>query len=954
MPLLKYSFLILLFGSQIFNGFGQNRQLPSKNLADSVRIEKKATSETVRPVLKSENLLFENDSIGSGLKGLPIASDNLPMDSTKTDSVKSKPVSSDIKHIIDYTSRDSIFFDVKNQKMYLYGEAKIEYGTITLEAERIDLDWVENTIDANYELDTLGKKIGKPVYSESGDTYVTDNMVYNIKTRKAVIQGAITEQDGAFMHGEKVKKNELDELYIKEAKYTTCNLEEPHFYIKSKKLKVIPNNKIVSGPFNLFFGEVPMPLGFLFGMFPQPKEKASGILVPSYGEDPNRGFFLRNGGYYFSISDYLDLRVTGEIYSRGSYGLQGASRYVKRYKYNGNVNIRFNKSVSSELDNDSFSEDFWVNWSHSPQSKGTGRFSASVTAGTSSFNQNVNQVGRDFTQSINSQFSSNISYAKTFRNTPFNMTLNLRHNQNIQTGLVNLTLPDISVNATRIYPFKKFTNSSKSVLSKLGFSYSMSAKNDLSNAAVSSSSGLNIVNRGSLDDSVVSFSTDNIDILFDRAKNGMRHTIPISTSFNVLKFFTVSPSINITELWYPKELKYTYVPEEEGIRIDTLRGFSRTGFWNTGASVNTRVYGYYPFPGKKIQAIRHVITPSIGFSYRPDFGDDKFGNYQTVQIDEEGNTRVFSKFEGFTYGGAPRGESASLNFSVTNNIEMKVKTKKDTANEFKKVKLFDNLSFSSSLNLAADSFKLSDIRMSARTSLFKNALTLNFTGSLDPYVYVLDSIQESSNGNKTVFQRRIDKFTWNNGGGLGQLKNATVAVGLNLKGKSRARSNPALDNQSFNQDQNNFGQNNDPFNNFGEDEQEGLPQTTPYDPLDPNLYVDFSIPWALRVNYSFNYSKRGFEDSNITQSLSFGGNISITQKTKIGFNSGYDLENKEFTVTRLNLTRDLHCWALSFNWVPFGPRQEYFVEVRVVSNLLSDLKLDKKRRSSFSSFGGFR
>ncbi len=936
---------------QVFPSFGQNQELLPNNLADTLEYAKKTLPNNQKSLLKVEKALFADDSLAQGLKSLPSMLTDIPSDTIKSDTSSVSQPKSDIDFIIDYSSRDSIFFDVKNQKMYLYGDAKIKYGNMNLAAERIDLDWKENTVEANYVLDSVGKKIGKPVYTEKNDTYVTNNMVYNLNSKKALIRGVITEQDGAFMHGEKVKKNEFDELYIKDAKYTTCNLEDPHFYIKSKKLKVVPNKKTITGPFNIYFGEIPMPIGFLFGMFPQPKTKASGIIVPTYGEDPVRGFFIRNGGYYFAISDHIDMKLTGELYSGGSYGLNMATRYKTRYHYSGSFNLSYNKSVSSLLDNETFSKDFAIRWSHTPQSKGTGRFSASVNAMTNSFNQNVNQVSRSFTQSINAQFTSNISYSKVFKGTPFNMTLNMRQSQNIQTGLASVSLPELALNATRLFPFKRFTKSSKSIFSKLGFSYSMSAKNEISNKAVQRSN-FEVLNRGSLDDSLVAFSADNINILFDRARNGIRHSIPISTSFSMLKFLTVSPSFNYTELWYPKELKYTYLPEQEGVRVDTLRGFSRTGFWNTGASMNTRVYGTYFFPGKRIQAIRHVITPSIGFSYRPDFGDDKYGNFQTVQINENGDTRTLSKFEGFAYGGASRGGSSSLTFSVTNNIEMKVKTKNDTVNEYKKVKLFDNLSFGSSYNLAADSFKLSDIRMSARTTLFKNALSLNFTGAMDPYSYILDSISISSTGAERVHQRKIDKFAWNNGNGLGGLKNATITVGLNFKGKSKATGNTSS-RGGLGGDRGQ--QQDDAFNNFGDDNQDEnqqQQQNQAYNSLDPNLYVDFDIPWALRVNYSYNYRKTGFAESNISQVLNFSGNVSITQKTKIGFNSGYDLENNEFTVTRLNLTRDLHCWALNFNWVPFGPRQEYFVEIRVLSSLLSDLKIDKKRRSA-SAFGNF-
>jgi len=877
-------------------------------------------------------------------------------DTTKTaetiEAVQPPPQKGDIETTIDYKARDSIYFDLKSQKMYLYGESQIEYGPIKLEAEKIELDWVENTIQANYGLDSAGKKVGKPVFHEAGESYVTDDMRYNFATRKAVINGIITEQDGAFMHGERVKKNEKDEMFVSNAKYTTCNHEYPHYYIKSKKLKVIPNNKVVSGPFNIYFGEIPTPIGFPFGMFPQPKEKSSGIIFPTYGEDAARGFFLRNGGYYFDINEYIDLKLTGEIYSRGSYGMQTVSTYRKRYKYSGNLNFRYNKTVSTQFENDSFSKDFWLNWSHSPQSVGTSRFSASVSAGTSSYSANTNNVGQNFNQSINAQFNSNISYSKRFQGTPFNLNLSARHSQNIATGIVNLTLPEVSLNANRMNPFKNIDNKKLSVLKNLGFSYNVVAKNDLSNAPKRKPS-FNVVNSSPLDDSVVGFGTGNLAILLDRAQIGARHQIPVTTSFSVLKNLTVSPSFNYTEVWYPKELRYTYVPAQEGVRVDTIRGFSRAGWYSTGASVATRLYGFYPIGGKKIQAIRHVMTPSIGFSYSPDFGDPSKGIYQEVQLDESGATRILSKYEGFAYGSPPLGENMSMSFSLNHNLEMKVKSKKDTVDEFKKIKIFENLSMSSSYNFLADSFNLTNFSWNARTSFFNKAMSVNLNGAIDPYVYVLDSIQEVPGGTGIVHQRRINRFAWNNGQGIGQLNRASVAISFNIRPKSSGGSRQST-NQNEDRNLGGFDRNNNSDNPFLPQDGSGVIAGSVDDSgtimLDPNTYVPFDIPWGLNVNYSVNYTRRGFEEAKVTQTLSFSGNVSLTQKTKVGFNSGYDFIKNEFTVTRINVSRQLHCWVLNFNWVPFGPRQSYFVEIRVLSQLLKDLKVDKKNRSTFTSF----
>lgn len=964
---------ILLF--QLCAVFGQDSNNPTKKRPieefDSTKLFELADSLGVDPDkifqyadslgIHPENILQYADSIGGGLLSLPFVNERLGNDSTRMDSIANRPPprKGDIETTVEYSATDSMFFDLETQDMFLYGEAKIKYGEIELEAEKIEVNWVKTVLKADYVVDSTDAKVGKPIFRQGVEEYTTDDITYNFKTKKAIIKGIITEQDGAFMHGETVKKNEKDEMFIKDAIYTTCDLAEPHFSIHSKKLKVIPKNKVVSGPFQLYFGEIPTVLAFPFGMFPQPKKKASGIIVPQYGEDGTRGFFLREGGYYFDLSDYINLTLTGEIYTRGSYGLQSRSTYRKRYAYSGNFNLRYNKSITGTLAEEKpFSQDFWLQWSHSPQSKGTSRFSASVSAGTSSFSQNVNLIQESYSRAINAQFNSNVSYSKSFRH--FNMTMNARHNQNVQTGLVNLTLPEMTLNANRVYLFKNSPKLSKSPLGKLGLSYSMTSKNDLSNAAKRTFSGVNVINRSAQDDSVVSFNPSNLDVLLDRAKNGMRHTIPISTSFNLLKFFTVSPSFNYSEVWYPKELKYTYVPEEEGVRIDTVRRFSRAGSYSSGASVNTRLYGFYAIGGKKIEAIRHVMTPSIGFSYSPDFGDtEKFDNYQEVQINESGDTRLLSKYEGFTYGGPSRGESASMSFSLSNNIEMKVKTKNDSIDEYKKVKVFDNLSFSSGYNFAADSFRLSSISMSARTSFLKRAMTVSFSGSMDPYVYLLDSITVSSGGARRIHDRRIDRFAWNNGDGLGKLSRGTVSVGLNLspKSKKKSKNDQEKDPNQRGYDPNDLDDPNNPYSDpynlqegvrNGEFIGQANQEYSVYN--DANQYVDFTIPWTLRANYSYNYSKSGFQDSRVTQSLSFSGNVSLTEKTKIGFNSGYDIKNREFTVTRLNLSRDLHCWTLNFNWVPFGRNRSYFVEIRVLSTLLSDLKLDKRSRPAYRSF----
>lgn len=961
MPNIKYfifSFILLLQASK---GLAQSPQLDSLQVLDSLQkvpltketfdsLSQSMEIDTLQMMDSLQKVAFQTGILDSIAK-YPEYRDSLQNVLSRMNSAQSVPASSDstgfkgkgkakgdVETTIDYQSKDSIYFDLKTQKMYLYGDSKIVYGDVTLTAEYINVDWVDNSLEAQHRVDTSGRKKGKPVFKEAGETYETDDMKYNFKTRKAVINGIITEQDGAFMHGERVKKNEYDEMFIRGAKYTTCDHEDPHFHIASSKLKVIPNNKVVSGPFNLHFGDIPTPIGFPFGMFPQPKEKASGIVFPSYGEDQNRGFFLRQMGYYFAISDYIDLKVTSDIYSNGSYGLQTASRYKKRYSYSGNVNLRYNKTNSTQFEDDSFSRDFWVNWSHSPESKGTSRFSASVSGGTSSFTANSNNIGQDYNQNVNAQFNSNVTYSKTFKGTPFNLTANARHSQNIATGQASMTLPELSLNASRISPFKNIDAVSDNFIGKLGFSYKVSMKNELTNAAVSVPTY--VVNADPSYDSLIGFNFDNMPQLMDRAKQGVRHNIPISTSFNVLNNFTVSPSFSYTEVWYPKELQYTYDEDLEGVAVDTLDGFSRSGWYSSGASVSTRLYGFYPIGGKKIQAVRHVMTPNVGFSYSPDFGDPSRGNYQEVQINPEGDTRVLSKYQGFAYGGPSLGESASVSFSLNNNIEMKVKTKNDSIEEFQKVKIFDNISFSSSYNFLADSFNLAPINWNARTSFFKNKVSLNLSGTIDPYVYNLDSVLEISNGEQ-VYQRKLNQFAWNNGEGIGNLSRLSVAVGLNLGPKSNSKSNTQ-------QNTNNLG-GQDPFGPGSlEDDQAG--NVNKFIATSASQYVPFDVPWRLNINYTLNYQKQGHAESIVTQSLNFNGNLSLTEKTTLQASSGFDLEQKEFTYTQMSVSRDLHCWNISFNWVPFGPRQSYFVSIQVNSALLSDLKLDRRNQSTVQVF----
>jgi len=837
--------------------------------------------------------------------------------SKQLDSLKSD---SEIETTINYNAKDSIYYDLKTQIIKLYGNSSIDYGNINLKAHKIMIDWNAQTLNANFMRDSTGLKIGKPIFTENNQSYETDKITYNFNSKKAIISGIVTQLDDAYMQGEKVKKNELDELYIHDAKYTTCNLADPHFHIATKKLKVIPGKKVISGPFHLKFGNVPTPLGFIFGMFPQPKETVSGIIMPSYGEEKRRGFYLREGGYYFAVNDYFDLRLTGDIYSKGGYGATIATNYKKRYAYNGSLKFNYNKSKTGEIESPFESNDFSFSWTHTPSSKGrSSRFSSSVNFQTNSYNQNKNLVQSNFNQSINAQFNSSISYSKTFKGSPFNISTNLRHSQNVQNKKVNLTLPDLSYNMSRIYPFKNMGKLGKTALGKISISHRFTGKIELTNGSSSNSlNSINVINSSDSFNQQVDFNMQNINTIIDRSKIGGKHTIPISTSFNILKFFTVSPSINYNEIWYLKKLNYTYNEVENGIEIDTTNSFSRAWSYNTALSLSTRIYGTVFFKKGKIKAIRHVITPEISLTYSPDFTQKKYGYYENIQINNEGETRLLSKYENFLYGSPRIGSSASMNFYIGNNLEMKVIDENDTISGTKKIKIFENLSFSGNYNFLADSFQLSPIRFNTRTSFFKRLINVSLSGTMDPYAYKLDSISETNQ----IYQRRINELAIKNNQGLGSLAFINMALGMRFSAK---------DFQSPEE----------------EDEKESRFGTRrEIDYINSNIaeYVDFNVPWSINASYNLNRRKIGYNDPIITQTITMSGDISISEKTKISMRSGYDFKNKMLTQTSINATRDLHCWRIRFNWVPFGRFQSYNLSISAVSALLQDLKLEKRSR----------
>ncbi|MDH4057276.1 MAG: putative LPS assembly protein LptD [Cyclobacteriaceae bacterium] len=860
---------------------------------------------------------------------LPMISDSIPArpDSllNKNDTLNVKPDSvvapvpkSDIETTIFYSARDSINSSLESKIIKLYGEAKITYGEIQLEADEIIIDYEKSTITAKGSVDSLGQRVGYPIFKNGPEVYETRDMVYNFKTKRAKISEVVTQQGDGFMHGDVVYKNDKNELFTIGNAYTTCNLSHPHFRIISKKAKAIPHDKIVTGPFYMELNDVPLPLGFLFGMFPAQKESASGIIVPSYGEEARRGFFLRNGGYFFDINDYIKMGLTGDIYSEGSNAVYLNSIYRKRYAYNGSFNFSItNNRLTDDIEDDSKTTDFRIAWSHSPQTKGTGRFSASVNVLTSNYTNNnflgLNNDPRSTRPDNTSRkLSSNVSYSKTFPGTPMSLGVNMRVNQDLVTKRIDLPLPDMSFNVNNIYPFKQ---SNVEFLENFVVKYTANGSNQVTNS---------LGKIGDVNDSIVPFTVDNLSLFFKNSRKGIRHSIPISTSVKALKHFTMSPSINYNEIWYFEKLDWGLDNTGNNVVvIDTLNGFSRITNYSMTFNLNTRLYGMFisKNPDSRIKAIRHVINPSIGFGFQPDFGDPSFGYYQEVTT---GNGTVVrkSRHEGpqFIYGSSSQTKQSAMSFSLGNNFEMKVKNKDDSV--ARKVSLLNNLAISTSYNFAADSFKLAPFSFTANANILNDKFNINIGGILDPYQYRIDSVGTSEGNTGQVYETKISRFVWQDGFALGQVTSLNLALGTNLSPKG-VNKDAETRNKIAQSD-------------LSESDKEFFMQN-------PDIYLDFSIPWNLRINYNLNYNKQGSQTSQFTQTLRFNGDLSLTEKWKVTFNSGYDFESKEFTQTYLTINRDLHCWQLSLGWTPFGPFQSYNFSIGVKSGLLRDLKMDRTR-----------
>ena len=841
---------------------------------------------------------------------------------------------------INYKANDSIVF-FGTGTGFLYGNSNVRYQQahpIELQADLIRMNMDSNTVYATGRLDSLGKEIGLPIFKDNNDEYSSKELSYNFETRKGFIKGGITQQGEGYIVADKTKKMNDDEMCMKGGKYTTCDHHDhPHFYLQLTKAKVKPGSYIVAGPAYLVIEDVPLPLIIPFGFFPFTSTYSSGIIMPSYGDEMERGLFLKNGGYYFAINDYFDLELTGEIYTKGTWGIQLGSTYTKRYKFNGNFRASYREDIYGEKDLPGYSKynNFKVAWTHRQDAKASqySSLSASVDFTTSGYNQsNVNNYYNPAEQSKNIT-SSSVNYTQRFPESPWSLSVNALVSQRSQDSTISLSLPNITVAMSRVYPFKRDNAVGKErFYEKIALSYNMSFANSITakeNKLMTSS-----------------FAKD--------WKNAIDHKIPITASFNLLKYLTISPSINLHDRMYFNKVDRSWNKQQQQEELDTISGFYNVYDFNVGVSMQTKLYGFYTpsrqLFGDKIDRIRHVMTPSVSFNYHPDFGEDIwdfYNSYDKLIVDKNDINKIthqtvtYSPYSNGMYGVPGQGMVGSINWSLGNNVEMKVKDQKKSDEvgtiQYKKVSLIDNFTISGGYNFAADSLKLQNFAASLRVKLTKS-FSLNLAGAFDPYKFGLN---EYGNPVRINQLRQFPRF---------QGTGTSFQYTINNDTFKKKDKNSKADEKNDTNDSEGVDFNLDKPSNIDEKKDD---EKTEEKMLSSDGYVKPTITWSFTFNYSVRWGISNTFDYDLmdykrdwTHNLSFSGNINPTPKWKLNYTGSFDLTELEITQMTFSIVRDLHCWRMSASVSPFGIYKSYMVTVGVNASMLQDLKYEKRSDNS--------
>lgn len=803
------------------------------------------------------------------------------------------PQSSSFTDILEYKAKDSVYIDMRTRVAHLYSEAGVNYQGMKLEADYMEIHMPKSEVVALPTKDTTGMEVGIPHFQDKENSFDAKEIRYNFNSKRGLIRDVLTQQGEIYVHGNMVKKYENDVSFIKNARFTSCDLEVPHFDIRAFKAKVVPEKSIVMGSAMLFIENIPTPLVIPFALVPNQKDRTSGLIMPSFGQTQRAGFYLQGLGYYLNVSDYFDLGIEGDVYTSGNWEIRSALRYALRYKFSGSLNVGYSWIFQGErgLPNRPHNTGFKIQWSHSQDSKArpNSRFSANVNYTNSTYSD----YSTDLNDYLTNTTSSNITYSLDFAR-KLHLSVNANADYNTYTQAFNISLPSLSLSVDQLYPFRRRNAVGKRRwYENISFNYNMVAQNQVN-----------------------AYDTT----LFDKEtwlnmNNGMKHTAKLSSTVKIFKHINWSNNLNYNEFWYLKNTEQYYDTLTGQVGYLDRKGFKTTRQFDFNSNFYFNLYGLMKFRRGPLLALRHVITPNVGFTYRPDFSKPFWGAYASY-TDPNGVEHIYSKYANSLYGGPASGTVGSINFSIKNSFQMKVKSKKDTVNPEKKVNLIDNLSISTSYNMAADSLRWAPLTINARTVLFQR-LNISVGASFDFY-------KTDANGN------RINEFYWVNNKKKGLRFSRTdlaASLGWNLNPKAKPQSNQEVSELPE-----------DPY----------YPSDI-YNPTDIFLQpIDFKAPWNLNIGYNLNYiltpnAQTGKMDHNLVQTMTLSGNVKFTDKFTMNFGTGFDLQTRKFTITTISFSRDLHCWEMGFYWVPFGYRTEWNFHIRVKSSIFQSLKYEKRK-----------
>ncbi|MBQ9651057.1 MAG: LPS-assembly protein LptD [Prevotella sp.] len=927
----RKSVIVLLLSVILFSVAGNRRyvSLPGGEDADSVAVDSMATE----PVAVESTIV---DSVTVDSIELAIRLHNQAVDdSIQADSLnraKSKGIDSPVK----YSAEDSIVYHAGDKRAYLFGSSKVKYSNMDLSSEKVYMSLDSNLVHATGSADSTGALSGTPIFKMGSDTYESDTMAFNFKTKRGLISNVYTQQEDGFLKSERSKRDSTGYLYLKHGRYTTCDEEHPDFYIALSRAKVRPCKDVVFGPAYLVVADVPLPLAIPYGFFPFTKSYSSGFIMPTYGDETSRGFYLRDGGYYFAMSDKWDLKLLGEIYTKGSWGISAASNYNKRYRYSGSFYFSYQDTRTGDRGMPDYTktESFKLQWSHRQDAKANpfSTFSASVNFASTSYERNnLNSLynPQALTQSTR---TSSINWTTTFSS--LNMTLSGGSNisQNMRDSMIDMTLPDLNINVSRFYPFKrKKSSATERWYEKISLSYTGQIKNSIStkeNQLLKSN-------------------------LVKDWKNGMQHSIPVSASFTLFKYLTLTPSLSFTDRMYTNKEKRSWDETTQTEKRDTTYGFYNVYNWNMSVSATTKLYGFYipsrKIFGDKIQAVRHVLTPQVGFSYAPDFSTSHYGYYdQYVKTDADGNVSLveYSPYSSGIFSVPGKGKTGMITMSLSNNIEMKVKSEKDSTG-IKKVSIIDELGARMNYNMAAETRPWSDLTMNLRLKWWKN-YTFNMSAVFATYAYELDENGRPYVGTRTEYSKgRFGRFQ-------GMSQNFSFTLNPDKLKKLFGRGGDTEEENTRKEDNTNEVETN--IDDDMERGKSGARKKAGKAQTDDDGYMLYSMPWSLTIGYgitmrentsgTFNKDKMRYP-YKYTQNLNFSGNIRVSDGWNISFSSGYDFEYHKLSMTTASLSRDLHCFSMSCQMV-LMPYTSYNFSFRCNAATLTDaLKYDK--RSSYTN-----